>query len=380
MPRLFTAAGNLLLLTASLVVALLLAEGVVRLLSPQRLVNEPRYLYEVSPTLGYKPSRNYEGVWTTVEFSTPIRTNSLGFRDYELPPKGTGTFRILGLGDSFTFGAAAPLEQTYLKILERRLNEGSLGRFQVLNTGVDGYGPQHYLQYLKEAGLSLEPDLVTIGFYVANDVTDRIKYTWYIQNGLLNSYKPTLTFRYSVLHPINEFFKQHSHLFILIRTRFDYALWKIGLRPYYFPEVFAVADTPHTLQSWEFTKNVLRDLVHLAASRGTRTVVVIIPTYYQVHEEYWREYVRVYNIRQDTVDLLKPQRILKQFAEELGVPVLDLLPRFREVGTGTTLYFKIDGHWNSDGQRLAGEELHRFLVSRQLIPTLSNGRVRPSVR
>lgn len=355
-------------------VSLLLLEAGVRTLAPQRLVSEPRYFYQVSPTLGYKPVGNYEGVWTTVEFSTPIQTNSLGFRGDELSPKAPGIFRALGLGDSFTFGAAAPLEQTYLKVLERRLNEGEPGAFQVVNAGVEGYGPQHYLQYLKESGLALAPDLVTIGFYVGNDVTDRIKYTWYIHEGLLYSHKPSFSLRYSVLHPINEFLEQRSHLFVFLRVRFDYVLWKIGLRPYYFPEVFAAEDTPRTLHGWEFTKNVLRDLARLAGAHGARTVIVIIPTHYQVHEEYWQEYVRVYNIRQDAVDLLKPQRILRELGEELGVPVLDLLPRFREAAARTRLYFRIDGHWTPEGQRLAGEELHRFLLARRLVPAVANGR------
>lgn len=368
MSRLLALGQNLLLLALSVLISLLGSELFVRLVYPQRLVSEPRHLYQVSPTLGYRLTSNYDGILGTVEFSTRIQTNSLGLRDHEFPRKTPGAFRILALGDSFTFGVAVPLENTYLKLLERRLRETSSEGFQVVNAGVDGYGPQHYLQYLNEAGLALEPDLVTIGFYVANDVMDRITYNWYIHDGLLFSRKPTFSFRYSLLHPINEFLEQRSHLFVFFRTRFDYALWKIGLRPYYFPDVFAATYAPRTFDNWEFTKRTLRDLARLAASRNIRLLLIVIPAHYQVHEEIWNHYLRVYDLRPENVDLLKPQRLLKQICEELNIPVLDLLPRFREVGTRTQLYFRIDGHWNPDGHRLAAEELHKFLVAQHLVP------------
>jgi hypothetical protein len=77
------------------------------------------------PYLPYKPkpSITHRGHSPTDEFDYVYAHNSFGFRDvehtYEKPP---GTFRIVGLGDSFTYGAGALFEDTYLARLEETLN------------------------------------------------------------------------------------------------------------------------------------------------------------------------------------------------------------------------------------------------------------------
>ena len=71
------------------------------------------------PVLGQRLAANYDGWFAGV----PARTNSLGFRDnreYALP-KVKGTFRILVLGDSVTFGHGALYETSYPYLLEQRL-------------------------------------------------------------------------------------------------------------------------------------------------------------------------------------------------------------------------------------------------------------------
>ena len=39
-----------------------------------------------------------------VEIDPPVRTNGLGFRDREIPPKSASRYRIVVVGDSFTWG------------------------------------------------------------------------------------------------------------------------------------------------------------------------------------------------------------------------------------------------------------------------------------
>src|SRR5207253_2094656 len=54
----------------------------------------------------------------------PLLINSQGLRDYEYTRrKEPGTFRIVGVGDSSLFGWGVPIEDSGLKVLERRLNE-----------------------------------------------------------------------------------------------------------------------------------------------------------------------------------------------------------------------------------------------------------------
>ena len=98
----------------------------------------------------------------------PVRINNLGFRDrqdYDLA-KPPGTFRILVLGDSVTFGHGSHFETTYPYLLEQRLKEWRPAtNWQVWNLGVPGYNTRQELRYLQEVGATFRPDLVIVGFY-----------------------------------------------------------------------------------------------------------------------------------------------------------------------------------------------------------------------
>ncbi len=99
-----------------------------------------------------------------------ISLNSDGFRDVEFPEKGPGrSFRILCLGDSWTFGANVGQEQAYPARLEALLRGEFPGAgFEVLNLGVLGYSSFQGLELLKQRIDALEPDLAVIA-YTMND-------------------------------------------------------------------------------------------------------------------------------------------------------------------------------------------------------------------
>ncbi|MBN1342585.1 MAG: SGNH/GDSL hydrolase family protein [Phycisphaerae bacterium] len=98
--------------------------------------------------------------------------NELGLRDVETPVhRPDGTCRILAIGDSLTFGQGVPLESTYPKQLEALLNASSEGsKVEVVNAGKTGASTTTELAFLRDEGLSLEPNLITVQFYL-NDVT-----------------------------------------------------------------------------------------------------------------------------------------------------------------------------------------------------------------
>src|SRR4030095_6977108 len=101
--------------------------------------------------------------------------NSYGFRDREFSKENRpGVFRILMLGDSYTFGIGSNLDETFSKQLERLLN-GSGQRFEVINGGCSSYSPILEYLLLLQKGLSLNPDLVILN-YDLSDVQDDYKY------------------------------------------------------------------------------------------------------------------------------------------------------------------------------------------------------------
>lgn len=91
-----------------------------------------------------------------------LRTDSRGLRSAEVSlPKPPGTYRVLAVGDSCTFGSGAGQADTWPAQLERDLSRarGDL-RFEVLNAGVPGFTSYQALRYLELEGFDLDPDAV----------------------------------------------------------------------------------------------------------------------------------------------------------------------------------------------------------------------------
>jgi len=95
-----------------------------------------------------------------------VDTNNLGMRGPDVRDrKRRGTYRVLCMGDSTTFGWGVSDGESYPRVAEAALAElgGLFGRrCEVLNAGVPGYTLQRIERYLERDLLALEPDLVTV--------------------------------------------------------------------------------------------------------------------------------------------------------------------------------------------------------------------------
>jgi len=105
----------------------------------------------------------------------PVRLSSLGTRGPEPPAKKGGEFRILLLGDSYTFGWGVPYEDTIGARLEDLLQQQYPGRaIRVLNGGVGGTSPWQAAIYLRERYWALNPDVVVLQTFASNDIPDTL--------------------------------------------------------------------------------------------------------------------------------------------------------------------------------------------------------------
>jgi lysophospholipase L1-like esterase len=100
--------------------------------------------------------------------------NAYGARDLPFDvAKPAGVFRIVVLGDSIGFGFCndrLPLriEDTFPRLLERRLRDRFGAGVQVVNLSVSGYDSVQEAEWLARKGVPLEPDLVVVA-YCLND-------------------------------------------------------------------------------------------------------------------------------------------------------------------------------------------------------------------
>lgn len=99
-----------------------------------------------------------------------ISLNSAGFREVEFPDrKAPAVFRIICLGDSWTFGHNVAQDEAYPQRLRALLKqEFPEANFEILNIGVPGYSSYQGVKLLKRF-TTLEPDVVVIA-YAINDL------------------------------------------------------------------------------------------------------------------------------------------------------------------------------------------------------------------
>jgi len=224
--------GNIALLLGSLLVTLLLGEGLLRLTMGDHVVMFPRFhdradygtfvLRRMTPNTHFTHS-SVDGSWT-------FTINAEGFRDTEdyTKDKPPGVFRVLVLGDSHTQGYEVDQEQTFAEVLERRLIRAGLDA-QAMNTGVSGFSTAEELAFLEDEGVEYAPDAIVLGFF-ANDFDDNIKADlFHLQDGVLETVKTehvpgvrALALVDSI--PGTRWLSQHSYLYSLALN----TAWEMG--------------------------------------------------------------------------------------------------------------------------------------------------------
>ena len=112
---------------------------------------------------------NTSVLYETSEYKFTSEVNSLGFRDQEVKTNNRETFRILAIGDSYTYGWGVSIEESWVKIAEKKLRlKGK--QVAIMNLGKGGTFSKDYVDIARKATPVLKPDLIIIGLLQANDL------------------------------------------------------------------------------------------------------------------------------------------------------------------------------------------------------------------
>lgn len=325
-------------------------EGITRLMHLAPPLNQQYPGMVPAPYLPYRPTPN--SAWMSPaasgEFRFETRHSSLGIRDVEhSAKKPPGTFRILGLGDSFTYGTGAAFEDTYLARLERRLNQrpGPHPGIEIVKAGIPRYFPEPERSFLEHYGLALEPDLVIVTF-VPNDVIDTFMG--------LDAVKPSgsgflMSREASELGTAGEWLFVHSHVARIVLGRWvTHRIWM--KHPIFWDDVY-VANGRHE-EAWRKVEEEYRRMVDLAASRGTRLVIVQIPE----------------NRPWDRPEITYPAKRLSAWAAANGAFFIDTMPALAAASRSEKLYWDKDQHCNAAGYRVVADAVDRGLAEHGLVP------------
>jgi hypothetical protein len=161
---------NLVLLVATLLVSIFLAEQAVHKYLPRPgfrpfPTDTVPGIIVPDPVLQYRYAPNMSGVVYVDNSQTKFSTNSQGWRDRpaELQSRMCD---VLAVGDSFTVGYGVESEQAWPKVVEGLLNaKAGTQKLHVANAGVSAYSLKQIRLYLSELLRDVHPKVVIVGVY-----------------------------------------------------------------------------------------------------------------------------------------------------------------------------------------------------------------------
>lgn len=275
--------------------------------------------------------------------------NSVGWRDVEHPvEKPPGSFRILGLGDSYLYGQGVRREDIVLTRLETLLQADARGTtIETINTGVSGYNTVDQRDLLRDRGLAYSPDLVIL-FYVLNDVEERLDRTT----------GPKIEFfvNYTSIYQEPDAASKYSYLWSWARQRVQKL---VQTRRYIRESVAAFVSDD---EKWGRSRGALDEIHGLAAERGIPLLVVIFPFFYDLGGDYPFQLVH---------------DLVREHCETAGIPVLDLRDSYREYDGPELWVHPTDQHPNEIAHEIAAHAVYDFLSAHpDLLGGVASGRGR----
>lgn len=155
--------------------AALAAEAALRWIgyrTPTLLDASVRNQYRVAPNAAFTYYGYLPGA--VEDFSNPVKLNTLGFHDHDYAPERPSptTYRIMVLGDSYVAAWEVPLERTFHKRLEARLQEEDpLGRgsYQVIAFGQGRTAQEREIEWMRRYAPIYHPDMILYLFFCGND-------------------------------------------------------------------------------------------------------------------------------------------------------------------------------------------------------------------
>jgi lysophospholipase L1-like esterase len=303
------------------------------------------------------------GVYTPPEPYTygSIRINSLGFRGPDFDPENRAhRMRVFCVGESSTFGAESPDDQTWPARLAYHLHQHGRANAEVINSGFISAESQNYLNLVKAELLSYHPSLFVLYSGVNNLNVERNYES-----------KPTTTTWFYDLHAM---LKDRWSMFYTLAFDTLYVRAKRSALPKYVYRRGAVE---------EYVRH-LSELISLAQTHGVRVLVVRQLLYAPpdlwmndtaTMDELEAQLNRTPNDRFDVryadyADLYRMNQLVEAARElyrQRGIPMLDLRPEFARALQGPDQLFFDYVHLTPTGNdllaRLIALEAARLLTT-----------------
>ena len=371
-----TRQAKIALFLAAALLALATAEFAARYLFTAPLFDLPIYRRDTQGNLLLRPGLRRRHV--TRHWDVTVAINEQGWRDGSDPMPSEGP-TLLGLGDSFAFGWGVELEESLFFLVEERLKRVRATRF--VKAGVPGTGPSDQWKLLPALWERYRPSIVVLVFFVGNDFTDVQmggSSQFEVRDGYLGR-RPLPDQPDSWIKDVSWRLARYSRLLQGLRaaqwnrarSELDSVApansvprgWDAWLRE--FAQVHLRSYPERTETAVSLTLDCLGRLADFCRDRSTVFALVVVPRSFQVYPAELVELKSALGLTDGELDLDRPQRILREWARQREVLLLDLLPWFRrsaELEPNRRLFYYPDAHLNPAGHGVAAEALYSFLT------------------
>ncbi len=363
-------AGNLALLVASCALSLLVAEVLVRALEPQQPILLRSDIWLPHDGLGVVQAPDLDTRVNTGEREVRLLTDGDGHR-IGTGPRPVPAVRILALGDSYLAALQVDYELTMTALTERRLSRSLGAEVEIVNAGVGGWGPSHYLLKARRELARRRFDRVVVFLYPGNDVQAKRVDHFPARQAAGGAFRwPRRLSRpeivYGLLYPFNNVLERRSHLFLLVKNRLWFLAMRLGLSARYLPPALLRANA--SSESWQVTGETCRMIADEARGHGVEVLFVLLPGICEVDREVAAITARAAGFETGEIDPDQPSRLMARELSRRGLPVLDTAPALRAAHAAgrMDLYGRVDIHFGAGGHHVVADLLTPLLLADHL--------------
>ena len=291
------------------------------------------------------------------------------------------TNRILFIGDSF-LRPDGPLS----RYLMARLSTQGVTSF---NAAISGNGPYQYLTELEIYLESFKPDIVLMGYYVGNDLSNVMTHQKKRADGFLSRFKNRLRttvrklylhhsinqFRIALLVPSPKKAAKAQHLISSKTSRKQdlpealnpFLRYGASTAPNYLLDNLMI-ESDESKNAWAKSSELIKVMHKLSTKSGAKFSIVIFPSDAQLNEQRLKFYSSLgYTSVPSIVGSTTAQEKLMLLCKTLEIQCLDLYkPVAQATKQGQKLYLDKDLHFSKKGDIFAAKKILKFLREKLL--------------
>lgn len=321
-------------------------------------------------------------------------TDAQGFRNRD----EATTADVVVLGDSFTELPYIDYDEVWPNVLAARTG------LRIRNLAVSGHAPTQQLVVLRTWGRAYKPRLVIFAFYEGNDILECEAFEDFRLSGL--NYPVWLVRRYAgrmgwferrpvvailrmLLLPYKRIGEAWGRDRARRRSQFNPIEFeagghrlKIGLLSTNLNILKDDAAAVRSQAGWPLCRRALEAMKETCDEAGATFLVVYIPTKERVYLPLLRDRLAAEDVYDfaagyhEELAGMSPEEFVtalfdnmdateaavRELCGERAIPFLSLTEPFRQAARGgRMIFFPYDTHWNAEGNRIAADEIERFL-------------------